>query len=248
MLHNCMRFMALVCVGATQPAPHATKVTKGAKQLHAAFTKSFQEIYDLFSALQARQSDAPVTLCLSDEELARLHAAYKSVHGLMDPAAAGYLFTQVDDELMHSFLGSCAQQALAGVARSVTGLQGVCTPEASVVWEGLYAVTCARWPLASFSRTCADTSQGHCKHCRLCLCMCTSSQCCSPGNAKDGMRCRPAVTPPRWLPQHLRPRRYLLAFWRAQHARESLLRSSTWRRCASCCRRRYPAVYPADLL
>ena len=115
MLHNCMRFMALVCVGATQPAPHATKVTKGAKQLHAAFTKSFQEIYDLFSALQARQSDAQETLCLSDEELARLHAAYKSVHGLMDPAAAGYLFTQVDDELMHSFLGSCAQQALTGV-------------------------------------------------------------------------------------------------------------------------------------
>lgn len=84
---------------------------KQGSKLPPIFTQAVQTLYDVHSALTDAGGDGA---CLSNEQLTKMHGAFKAVHGAMQPEAVAGLFGHVQPDVMKSFLATCAEQCRAG--------------------------------------------------------------------------------------------------------------------------------------
>ena len=113
---------ALATGAAARRAPPAEE-SPAAAALHAAFSCTFTTIFDVHSRIAADHEAAggAAEPCMSNADIALSLDAFKSLHAAMDARALGYLFQNVQTEVMDSFLNACAAQARAGVgARHAT--------------------------------------------------------------------------------------------------------------------------------
>jgi hypothetical protein len=107
------------------PDSISKKHSKKAAKLREAFAQAFTTIYDVHNNIASdRSSDG----CLSNEELAQVHAAYKTLHAAMNAAAVELLFGQVEESVMQSFFRSCMEQARTGVGARHSSLHGEVCP------------------------------------------------------------------------------------------------------------------------
>lgn len=145
---------------------------------------------------------------------------------------------------MESFLRSCAEQARTGIGAHHESLSADVRRHTPISSSDLVAKLLHGTVIVSRKRSC----QCRCKACN-CCCVSEWHPCFDPcytairspwismSCRRHDLPCRPAVIPPRSQQRRLKRRTSWQACSHAQHVLASSLRSSTWRRCAACCKR-----------
>lgn len=113
-----METHAVTGTGAAPAEDLPSEPTKSGRKVHAAFTASFNAVFEVHAALgdaHASAGAADEDVCMSDGQIGTVYAAYKDLQKALEPSALPHLFAHVESGVMESFLNSCAQQARSGV-------------------------------------------------------------------------------------------------------------------------------------